>query len=246
MQNNSQQIQTINNEIDTNTIAGIIAVIERCALNPNVDVDKMQKLLDMQERILNRNAKQSFTSALAGMQAEMPQVTKNGEIKINGKVQSKYALFEDINEQVKPVLQKYGFAISFRVKQQEKSIKIIAILSHREGHSEETELDLPIDTSGNKNAVQSVGSSLQYGKRYAMCALLNISTGGEDDDGNSSAKIEFITEPQQKTIKILSDKLSEKSLFAFKTNYPKIEEIKKSEFDSVVARINKALAVTNA
>lgn len=241
------QLATIQ-EQETDQLTSIMTVIERCALNPNVDVEKMQKLLDMQERILNRNAKQSFAAALAGMQADMPQITKNGEIKINGKVQSKYALFEDINEQVKPVLQKYGFAISFRVKQNEKSIKIIAILSHQEGHSEETELDLPIDTSGNKNSVQSVGSSLQYGKRYAMCALLNISTGGEDDDGSAVGKHDdFATPAQQKAIEALALRLPESSLNKFFAAYPSFKEIKRNEVNTIIARLNKTLSeVKNA
>ena len=42
---------------------------------------------------------------------------------------------------------------------------------------------LPLDTSGSKNGVQAVGSTVSYGKRYAICALLNISTG-DDTDGN--------------------------------------------------------------
>ena len=164
-------------------VSGILAVIERAALNPEVDIQKMEKLLDMQERILERNARMAFDSALAAMQQDMPEIAQNGEIQHGGKLISRYAKFEDINEAVKPVLQKYGFAVSFRIKQPEGKIEVTARLSHREGHAEETSIVLPADTSGAKNAVQAQGSSVAYGKRYAMCALLNISTRGEDDDG---------------------------------------------------------------
>ena len=38
-----------------------------------------------------------------------------------------------------------------------------------------------------RNAVQAVGSSTTYGKRYVMCALLNITTGEmQDDDGHGA------------------------------------------------------------
>jgi hypothetical protein len=136
----------------------IVEVIEKCALNPQVDVNKMEKLLDMQERILNRNARQAFASAMSLMQGDLPEITQKGEIKIRGEVQSKYGKFEDINEAIKPILKKFGFAISFRIKQEDKQIKVTAILCHSEGHSEETELILPVDTSGNKNSVQAAGS----------------------------------------------------------------------------------------
>lgn len=157
----------------------ILQMIERVVLNPEADMDKLSKMLDLQERILNRNAKQAFTADLAAMQAELPLVGKHGE----GHQKAKYALLEDINEAIRPTLQKYGFAVTFRTKQAQGSVTVTAILSHRVGHSEDTDLILPLDTSGSKNAVQAVGSTLSYGKRYALCALLNISTG-DDADGN--------------------------------------------------------------
>ena len=164
--------------VSTETQA-IMQMIERVVLNPDADMDKLDKMLDMQERILNRNAKQAFTADLAAMQAELPLVGKSGE----GHNKAKYARLEDINEAIRPTLQKYGFAVTFRTKQADKTLTVTAILSHRMGHSEETDLILPLDTSGSKNAVQAVGSTISYGKRYALCLLLNISTG-DDTDGN--------------------------------------------------------------
>jgi hypothetical protein len=103
-----------------------------------------------------------------------------------GTVQSTYAKWEDINDAIRPVLHEHGFALSFRVKRVENAISVTGILSHEDGHSEETTLELPSDTSGSKNAVQAVGSSLSYGKRYTAMALLNITSRApmdRDDDG---------------------------------------------------------------
>lgn len=171
----------------------IMMMIERVVLNPEADMDKLDKMLDMQERILNRNAKQSFTADLAAMQAELPLVSKAGE----GHNRARYAKLEDINEAIRPTLQKYGFAVTFRVKQSDKSATVTAILSHKLGHSEETDLVLPLDTSGSKNAVQAVGSTVSYGKRYALCALLNISTG-DDTDGNIHKQQKQEAAPREK------------------------------------------------
>jgi hypothetical protein len=168
---------------DRSESTAIMQVIERAAMNPDVDIDKMERLLQMQERILNRNAHAAFSSALAMMQCDLPSIKENGAIEVNGTVRSKYAKFEDINDTVRPILQRYGFAVSFRVKQDASMITVTGILAHREGHSEETQICLPADSSGSKNSVQAIGSSVSYGKRYAMCALLNITSRGEDDDG---------------------------------------------------------------
>lgn len=166
-----------------NESAAIIAVIERAAMNPEVDIDKMERLLQMQERIHARNAEMEFNAALAELQNQLPSITERGKIKNkNGGVQSTYALWEDINEAIKPKLQVNGFALSFRTDCSD-GVTVTGILSHRSGHRETTSIKLPADVSGSKNNVQAIASSVSYGKRYTAGALLNLTSHGEDDDG---------------------------------------------------------------
>jgi hypothetical protein len=174
--------------------AAIIQVIERAAMNPNVDIDKMERLLQMQERIMERNARSAYSTALAEMQPHLPVITERGKIVVRDKVTKEitqstgYALWEDINEAIKPVLAEYGFALSFKTGvMPDGKITVTGILSHRQGHQEETTMALPHDSTGSKNAVQAVGSSTSYGKRYTASALLNITSRGEDDDGEKSS-----------------------------------------------------------
>lgn len=169
--------------------SGMVAMIERLALNPDVDVAKLEKLLEMQERILDRNSKVAYAMALSAMQPKLPVITENGEIKNrDGKVQSTYALWEDINDAIKPILAEHGFALSFKTGYLDKDEIVTCVLTHRDGHSEETSMRLPRDDSGSKNQVQGVGSSISYGKRYTACALLNITSRGEDDDAQSTGR----------------------------------------------------------
>lgn len=164
----------------------IIAVIERICLDREADPSKLEKMLDMQERVLDRNSRQAFAADFALMQTELPRVPKNGLIQIikNGAVvqETPYAKLEDINDTVRPTLQKYGFGVSFAINQSQSSLTVAATLMHRLGHFKETTITLPIDNTGSKNAVQAVGSTTSYGKRYTLCAILNISTG-DDIDG---------------------------------------------------------------
>lgn len=166
---------------------GLLEVIARAARDPSVDIDKMERLISMQERVQNRNAEVAFNAALAELQPLLPVIEERGGIKDrSGNVQSTYALWEDVNEAIRPHLAEHGFALRFRVDRTADQISVTGILSHREGHKEETTLTLPTDTSGSKNAVQAVGSSTSYGKRYTAFALLNITSTGEDDDGNKA------------------------------------------------------------
>lgn len=179
--------------------AALISMIERVALNPSVDIEKMERLLEMQERIMARNARIAYNSALSAMQAEMPEIPENGTIRIKAKdsgniiQETPYALWEDINEAIRPVLARHGFALSFRTGlTPDARVSVTAILSHREGHQEETTMVLAHDSTGSKNAVQAIGSSTSYGKRYATAALLNLTSrdGLEtDDDGQTAVEI---------------------------------------------------------
>jgi hypothetical protein len=171
--------------------AAIIQVIERAAMNPAVDIDKMERLLEMQERILDRNARAAYAAAFAEMQPDLPEIPEHGK----GHNNASYALWEDINDLIKPVLAKYGFGISFKPGRDGPNITVTAILTHREGHSEEASMILPVDASGSKNAVQAVGSSTSYGKRYTASALLNLTSRHEDDDGKTAVKTEKVAPP---------------------------------------------------
>ena len=166
--------------------AAIFSMIERASRDPAVDIDKLERLMQMSERVTARNAKSAYFAALSEMQEHLPVIGERGEIKIGSGKPQTYALWEDINEAIKPALSSYGFALSFRTGREADRIVVTGILSHREGHTEETTMHLPLDASGSKNAVQAVGSSTSYGKRYTAGALLNLTSRARedrDDDG---------------------------------------------------------------
>lgn len=183
----------------------LLQVISRAASDPTVDIDKMERLLQMHERMTERSAKTAFTAALAEMQPKLPVIERKGMIRVpakDGKTghETPYALWEDINEAIRPLLAEYGFALTFRVKKEADRVEVTGVLSHREGHSEETTLSLPMDSTGSKNNVQAIGSSVQYGKRYTGSALLNITTRGEDDDGKTADPAIAINDQQRKEL----------------------------------------------
>lgn len=176
----------------------ILNIIERASRDPSVDIDKMERLFRMKLEMDARAAKAAYLTALSEMQPKLPVITKHGVISKNEKdergqktgrqeAMTKYARWEDVVEGITPVLAAHGFSLSFRVAQPTPDrVAISGVLGHRDGHTEETTLALPIDSSGAKNNVQGWGSSVSYGKRYTAFALLNISARGEDDDAASA------------------------------------------------------------
>ena len=163
----------------------VLTVISRAAVDPKVDIDKMERLLVMQESIMDRQARSSFNRDMAKLQAEMPTIAKDGKIMVRDECRSTYAKFEDIVAATKPLLSKYGFSITFASDIDNSVLTVTGTISHREGHSETTSLPLPFDSSGAKNSVQAIGSSISYGKRYVFGMLTNVVTG-DDDDGQAA------------------------------------------------------------
>lgn len=214
----------------------IIQVIERAAMNPDVDIDKMERLLQMQERVMERQAGMDYNAAMAAMQTEMPSIAERGKTN-NGH----YATLEDIVDTVRPVMQKHGFAVSFRVKTMERGIEITGVLMHKGGHREETTMLLPADTSGNKNAVQAFGSSTSYGKRYVLCALLNITTRGEDDDGNAAAPVKTVTAFQAGQLAQAVGRCPEKTQAWFAETYGDASQVPRGKFDGMMAKLTKII-----
>lgn len=170
-------------DLATQQATSVLTVIDKMSANPEVDVEKLQSMLDMQERIMAKNAEMLFNQAMVEALAEIPSFEESTD-----GYNFKYATFESINKVVKPILAKHGLFVNFTTNFQDGGVFVTAIITHKDGHREQSTGLYPFDTSGQKNQIQAVGSAISYGKRYQQNALLNISTHGEDDDGFASEK----------------------------------------------------------
>lgn len=229
----------------------MLAMIERAARDPAVDVDKMERLFAMRERIVAQQAKVAYTSALARLQPTLPEVQRNGKIVIHDKVEKEkviqstpYALWEDINQVIKPRLAAEGFALSFRVGQaQDGKITVTGILSHREGHQEETTLSLQYDSTGSKNAVQSAGSSISYGKRYTAGMLLNFTSRmpeEADDDGKKGGDPTPINDDQLQALHLaLAEAKRDIDKFCAFFKIEALSDLPATKFDDAMGMIRK-------
>jgi len=214
----------------------ILQVIERASQNADFDVEKMERLFSLYERNKAREAEMAFNAALSALQPRLPVINKEGQIKVGDQVRSRYARFEDINEAVKPLLADEGFAINFRTNMEDGKLAVTGVLSHRLGHHIDTTLVLPMDTSGSKNNVQSIGSTVAYGKRYTMIILLNISTS-EDNDGDNIPKI---TEEQEANLQALIDEIgvNETAFLGF-MHVTKLSDIQAAAYQDAVRALEK-------
>lgn len=169
----------------------LMNLIASMATDSTADVAKLEKLIDLQNSVLDREAKKSFAKSYIKMKPTLPRVVSLHD---NTQTKSKYAKLEDINRVIEPLLEPYGFALMTKISQTEKAVTAHVELWHVDGHIEQTSFTIPLDDKGPNGTVNKTGphatmSAEQYAKRGGVCALLNISTGQDVDGNRDSDKI---------------------------------------------------------
>ncbi|MEE9223073.1 MAG: ERF family protein [Nitrosomonadaceae bacterium] len=162
------------------------------AIQKGSGVADLEKIMDLQERWENNNARKSFYAALSNFQSQIPVITKNGFASFphksgNGRTEYSYAKLEDITEAIKPFLVENGLSYRYEQTSGEKQLITVAcIVTHADGHSERTEMSAYGDQTGSKNNIQQMASTVSYLRRYTLTGALGITVSEEDNDGADS------------------------------------------------------------
>ena len=180
----------------------LVEVISRAASDPNVDVEKLQQLLDMHQRISARQAETAYDEAMNAAQEEMRPIATDAN---NPQTHSKYASYAALERVLRPIYTKHGFSLSFYqgAGAPEGYIRIACRVS-RAGHKENPHLDMPADGKGAKGGdvmtkTHATGAAITYGRRYLLGMIFNISVG-EDLDGNMPAERKEMGEAAKRAI----------------------------------------------
>lgn len=174
----------------------IIGLLAQAVVNPLMDVDKLDRLMAMYERVDVTRKKTAYIAAMSRVAPLLPIVDRNGHVKYEGKdgkpgMNRTYGKYEDIDEAIRPIYSNEGFSLSWKTGDGTGGkIRMFGICSHREGHVEEMWIDLPHDSSGGKNAIQAIGSTvLGYGRRMLTTMIFNVRIAGIDIDGEDLTPI---------------------------------------------------------
>ena len=171
--------------------ASLIHVIAAAASNPAVDVEKMERLWAMHEKLKNRADEEAFNAAMNKAQSEMGRVSVDAA---NQQTRSTYATYGQLDKAVRPIYTRHGFSISFNEGEgaPEGHARILAYVSHSAGHTRTYKADIPNDGKGAKGGdvmtkTHATGSAHSYGRRYLLKDIFNIAIGEEDNDGNGNS-----------------------------------------------------------
>lgn len=225
--------------------AALISMIERAAADPSVDIDRIERMYAMYERATARSAKTAFLEAVQKARKALPAIVKRGTIETNASKtdkarvkQSTYAKWDDVVEAILPVLDANDLVLTFRTSQDSLDrVSVTAVLSHVDGHSEQSQMALPIENGGSKNNAQGWGSSVSYGKRYTAFALLNL-VGKDEDNDAAGPPVEPISQEQEDTIReALEANGKNAANFCKYFKLEKIGDLKASDYDRAIGAI---------
>ncbi len=153
------------------------------------DAATVKELVQLHTFVADRAARQAFIDALNECQKELPRVIRNAD---NNRTNKKYANLDRLQELVTPVTLKHGFSLSWDTGEapQPELTRVLAILSHRSGHTHVFKGDYAIDGKGAKggevmNALQGMVSSHTYAQRDMLRMIFNITIADADKDGES-------------------------------------------------------------
>lgn len=164
-----------------------LAMFLQAARDPAVDIVKLAKLMEMVDHNRQEAARRAYLDAKARAKGEFPPILKTHLVEYQhkdgrGKTSYKHEELADITQVVDPILAKYGLSYSHRVTQNGDKIRVVCILAHADGYSEEFPLDGVADTSGQKSPNQAVASTITFMQRGTLKQALGLAAGRDDDD----------------------------------------------------------------
>jgi len=222
------------------------------AIAAGAPIETIGKLMEYQERWEANQAKKSFNAAIAAFKANPPRVLKTVEVgfdsqRTGSRTSYKHEDLADMLAAIDPVLATHGLWVRFKVLVTEgKSVRVTCVVGHTDGYSEEASmLEAAPDTSGNKNHIQAIGSTVSYLQRYTLKAALGMAAA-KDDDAREGGKMPGTLSSEQvdeiNTILLAHPKEIDVDKFLQLAGALSVSDIQAVKFESAKSYLNRKLA----
>lgn len=172
------------------------------AVEKGASIETLEKLMALQERFEANEARKAYHKAMAAFKADPPTIVKSKAVnfatKAGGRTSYRHADLAEAVNAIGEALSKHGLSAAWKTEQKAETnnVTVTCEITHVLGHSESTPLTAPPDTSGTKNSIQAIASTVTYLERYTLLAITGLAAGETDDDGLATGKA---TEAPSKT-----------------------------------------------
>lgn len=166
---------------ETITPMGILQM----AISQNADIDKLTKLMELQERWEANEARKAFNVAFSAFKAEAVTIIKNATVKDGPLKDKKYADLFGVVSAITPLMSKHGLSHSWKLSKDEPTwMEVTCTVRHILGHAEAVSMGSAPDAGPGRNAIQARGSAKSYLERYTLLAATGTAASDQDNDGN--------------------------------------------------------------
>lgn len=150
------------------------------AMQQSPDPATLRELLALQREWEAGEQKKAFTAAFIALKQDLPAVIEHDKRVKYANVDFTHSSLPSVMEHITPKLINHGFAMTWEPGTTDKGKAVVTCkLTHSGGHFETCTLEGPPDTSGSKNPVQGIASTITQLKRHTALALLGIVTQEE-------------------------------------------------------------------
>lgn len=157
------------------------------AVSQGQDIDKLTKLMELQERWEANEARKAFNVSFSAFKSEAVRVVKNVTVSDGPLKGKRYADLFGVVDAVTPVLSKHNLSHSWKLTKDEPAwMEVTCTIRHSLGHFESVSMGAAPDTGPGRNAIQSRGSAKTYLERYTLLAAVGLAAANDDDDGKAT------------------------------------------------------------
>ena len=225
----------------------MVSMIERIAMDPDSDLEKLERMLEMKERLENKAAQRAFAQSISDAKAEIGPIVKTGTVDYENqkgeRTYFKHETLDGIATIVDPILAKNGLSYRYKSEQKDGQLFVTCIVSHRDGYSEETTLQGGPDSGAGKNNYQAIGSAATYLQRYTLKLALGLSAAKDTDAIPPAGG--GVTEDQFGTLRDLVERSgADETKFLLAYGAPTLAEFPAKSFDAACAQLKKKMGAS--
>ena len=224
------------------TAEGSPAALMLKAMAGEMDLDKLEKFMALQEKWEANQARKAYTQAMSDFKKNSPEIEKDRHVEYktaSGTMKYNHATLGNVTAKINAALGEHGLSAAWTTEQTDKGVSVTCKITHVLGHFETTSLTAAHDSSGGKNAIQALGSTISYLERYTILALTGLATHDMDDD--AAPVMEYIDEKQLSTIlDFINSKGIDQAKFMIYMNVDSIEKIIISDYGKAIHALKMA------
>lgn len=226
------------------------AQLLQLAMQQGAGLDTLERFMMLKKEWEADEARKAFVAGLSAFKADPPDISKNKHVKIkhrdgNGFTEYDHATLDHVSAEIGKALAKQGMSHRWDVEQMEGGvIKVTCVLQHVLGHSERVTLQSLADTSGSKNSIQAIGSTISYLQRYTLMAATGVAAKDVDDDGAASEEPKqdsnLITAEQAGQLRKAATVAGKDDAYVCqKARVTRLEDIQAARFDAAMNHLKK-------